>query len=179
MTNTIAKTFAKRETEKSEGGEIGQVELVTPAKAFQGWTWNGKDIPEASVAAIVGTYFFQGLSDAYAASKTIDEAKGRFDGRVDAMLAGELGVRGSGGDGASELQREMRKLVRKPLKDAKGADWYKANVTDADAADANVILDKLVEANVDKLTPIAEAQIKARKEQAKKANALATDIDVG
>lgn len=178
MTNQIEKTFAKRETEKSEGGEIATVTLEAPAKAFQGWTWDGKDIPEISVKNIIATYFFQSMSDAYAGEKTIADAQAMFDKKVEAMLDGTIGVRSSGG-GVSELVRVMRQIARASYKAQVTKEVYKKEYTDADDAAKNALLDGIVENNRKALEKAAQAEIDKRNAEAKELAKLAGSIQIG
>ena len=176
MTIEIKKTFAKRETEKSEGGEIATVTLATPDKAFEGWTWEGKEIPAASVKAIVATYFFQSMSDAYAGETKLEAAKGLFNGKVDAMMNGTIGVRSS--SGVDALTKIMRQFARQAYKASVSADEYKETYTDAETDAQNVILDAIVEANRKKLEPLAKAEQEKRKAEAEASAKLAASITV-
>lgn len=176
MTNTITKTFTKRETEKSEGGDIGRLDLVTPANAFEGWTLNGKPLPVESVNAIISTYFFQTFSDAYAGETKLDDATAMFDKKVQAALEGTIGTRASGGGGVSLETSVARIVTRKLYKKSVDALTYKETITDVELSARNEFLDKVYENNIDKIKPQVEAEIEKRKAQAKAEAKLASSI---
>src|SRR5688500_18599972 len=84
-------------------GKIGDVVFTTPKGKY---AINGQELPESSVAHLM-TFALQTLQDAYAGAKSTDEALGAFNGKLDKLLNGTIGTRGSG-DGADERTRVAR-----------------------------------------------------------------------
>lgn len=131
-------------------GAIGSVVLSIPKGRY---TINGQELPESSVAHLA-VFALQTLQDAYAGAKSTDEALGAFNGKLDKLLNGTIGTRGSG-DGADERTRVMRSVVHSAAKakfgakspewatftgladdeqNAKLAAWYEANAATFDPA---------------------------------------------
>lgn len=88
-------------------GHIGAVTFTVPDGEYR---LNGAVLPESSVRHLLETYALQSLQDAYAGAKSTDEALGSFNKRLDALLNGTMGVRGSG-DGADYRTIVMRSVV--------------------------------------------------------------------
>jgi len=102
-------------------GAIGAVTFETPKGSFK---LNGANLPEPSVDHLM-TFALQTLQDAYAGAKSTDEALGAFNAKLDRILNGEIGVRGTG-DGASERTRVERSVMMAAAKirfGAKSAEW--------------------------------------------------------
>ena len=109
------RTFAKRETEKSNwSGEIGNATLKIESKSDIIVTLDGKELSLNSVMHLLN-FSLQTLQDAYAGAASLSEAKGAFDKKRDAILNGTIGVRGTS-DGESEETRVIRKIVFAKIK---------------------------------------------------------------
>lgn len=124
-------------------GNIGAVTFEVPKGKFR---LNGNDLPDASVAHLM-TFALQTLQDAYAGAKSTDEAQGAFNGKLDKLLNGTIGTRGSG-DGADERTRVARAIVRSAVKakfGAKSPEW--AKFTGLADDDQNAKLDEWFTAN--------------------------------
>lgn len=118
-------------------GKIGDVTFTVPKGKF---AINGNELPDTSVAHLM-TFALQTLQDAYAGAKSTDEAQGAFNGKLDKLLNGTIGTRGSG-DGADERTRVARALVRGAFKakvGGKSPEW--AAFTGLSDADQNAKLD--------------------------------------
>ena len=92
-------------------GEIGEVEFEWPKGTFR---LDGKDLPEASVRHLM-TFALQTLQDAYAGADNGEEAKGLWNGKLDKLIAGTIGTRGTG-SGRTAVESEMISLARKQAK---------------------------------------------------------------
>ena len=114
-------------------GKIGEVTFDVPKGKF---VLNGNELPESSVAHLM-TFALQTLQDAYAGAKSTDEANAAFNQKLDKLLNGTIGTRGSG-DGADERTRIARSVVMAAAKakfGAKSPDWAKfTGLSDADQA---------------------------------------------
>src|SRR5687768_7376644 len=93
-------------------GAIGSVVLEVPKGKYR---LNGTDLPDVSVTHLM-TFALQTLQDAYAGAKSTDEALGAFNQKLDKLLNGTIGTRGSG-DGADERTRVARSVVRLAVKE--------------------------------------------------------------
>lgn len=133
-------------------GKIGDVTFSVPKGKF---AINGTELPDQSVAHLM-TFALQTLQDAYAGAKSTDEALGAFNGKLDKLLNGTIGTRGSG-DGADERTRVARQIVRGLVKakyGAKSSEW-KTFIGLADA-DQNAKLDAIYNANTEKSEKLVE-----------------------
>jgi hypothetical protein len=111
-----ARTFTHRTF-----GPVGSVTFTVPKGKY---AINGNELPESSVAHLM-TFALQTLQDAYAGAKSTDEALGAFNGKLDKLLNGTIGTRGSG-DGADERTRVARSVVMSAAKakfGAKSPEW--------------------------------------------------------
>jgi hypothetical protein len=136
-------------------GAIGAVELVTPKGK---WTLNGHELPESSISHLA-FFALQTLQDAYAGAKSTDEATAAFNGKLDKLLNGTIGTRGSG-DGADERTRVARSIVRGIAKikmGAKSAEWATFTGLDDDAQNAK--LDEWFAANESEFAPIVDERM--------------------
>lgn len=148
-------------------GAIGSVTFTVPKGKF---AINGNELPESSVAHLM-TFALQTLQDAYAGAKSTDEALGAFNGKLDKLLNGTIGTRGSG-DGADERTRVARSVVHAAAKvkfGAKSADWKAFTELDDDARNAK--LDAWFAANEAAFTPAVDEEMarRAAKRNANKA----------
>lgn len=95
---------------------VGRIGSVTLTVTDQGeWFLNGTKLPEAS-ARYLAEYSLQCLQDAYAGigtSKTEAEGRAAFDKRLDALIAGTVGMRAATGEPA--INRFIREVIRKNL----------------------------------------------------------------
>jgi len=149
-------------------GHIGSVRLSAPA---EGWTLDGKPLPESSVEYLL-TFSLQALQDAYAGAKTQGEARGMFAAKRDRLAEGTIGVR-SAGAGFTTVEKKALQLFRNEKIAALAA--YKAiDSTDQPARLAFVV--KVWEAVSNDVraayTAKAEIVLEAEKE------AVAVDIDL-
>jgi hypothetical protein len=118
-------------------GAIGSVDFTVPKGKF---VLNGTELPEASVAHLM-TFALQTLQDAYAGAKNADEAVGAFNTKLDKLIGGTIGTRGSG-DGADERTRVQRSVTQAAAKakfGAKSPEW--ATFTGLSDDDKNAKLD--------------------------------------
>lgn len=139
-------------------GKIGDVVFVTPKGKY---TINGQELPESSVAHLM-TFALQTLQDAYAGAKSTDEALGAFNGKLDKLLNGTIGTRGSG-DGADERTRVARSVTMSAAKakfGAKSPEWAKFTGLDDDAKNAK--LDGWYEANRAAFDPAVDEEMTRR-----------------
>lgn len=93
-------------------GRIGLVEVEADVKSV---TIGGKELPASSVEYLL-TFALQNLQDAYAGAESEADAKGRFNKKLDRLLAGTIGTR-EAGDGASAETRMVRSVVGDMLRD--------------------------------------------------------------
>lgn len=159
----------EREFNHRTHGRIGTVTMVADVA---GVTINGKDIPNESVEYLL-TFALQTLQDAYAGAASAGEAQGLWEKKLEKLIAGEIGVRGSG-DGASEETRVARSITKAMAKKNMG-EGFKA-FTDLPEADQNAKLDAWYEANKATLAPFVAEELE-RRERARKAKAkLASNV---
>jgi hypothetical protein len=117
-------------------GAIGAVTFTVPKGKF---AINGQELPDSSVAHLM-TFALQTLQDAYAGAKSTDEALGAFNGKLDKLLNGTIGTRGTG-DGADERTRVARSVVQQAAKakfGAKSPEWATFTGLDDDAKAAKL-----------------------------------------
>lgn len=155
-------------------GNIGSVSFAVPKGKF---TLNGTELPEASVAHLM-TFALQTLQDAYAGAKSTDEALGAFNGKLDKLLNGTIGVRGSG-DGADERTRVARSVTMSAAKakfGAKSPEW--ATFTGLDDAAKNEKLDAWYEANKAAFDPAIDEEMARRAARRDAKNSLAGSVAI-
>jgi hypothetical protein len=136
-------------------GKIGVVTFTVPKGKY---ILNGTELPESSVAHLM-TFALQTLQDAYAGAKSTDEALGAFNGKLDKLLNGTIGTRGTG-DGADERTRVARQLVRGLVKakyGSKSSEW--AAFTGLDDAAQAAKLDAMFAANEAALSGAVDEKI--------------------
>lgn len=153
----------KREYNHRTFGLIGSVALEAEVAAVK---IDGKLIPDDSVEYLLN-FALQSLQDAYAGAKTTAEAKASWAKKLDAIIAGSVGVR-SGGTSVSEEVRIGRSIMREQLRKANKAKWTEVKEMDDDKA--NAYIDALVAKNAKVITPlVVEEMERLRTERAKKA----------
>ena len=157
-------------------GAVGSVTFEVPKGKYR---LNGHDLPDASVAHLM-TFALQTLQDAYAGAKSTDEALGAFNGKLDKLLNGTIGTRGTG-DGADERTRVARSVVQQAAKakfGAKSPEW--ATFTGLDDAARNAKLDGWYEANTEAFDPAIDEEIarRAAKRNAKAGLAAAVTMSL-
>lgn len=155
-------------------GAIGSVVFATPKGKY---TLNGTELPEASVAHLM-TFALQTLQDAYAGAKSTDEALGAFNGKLDKLLNGTIGTRGSG-DGADERTRVARSVTMAAAKakfGAKSPEW--ATFTGLSADDQATKLDGWYEANRAAFDPAVDEEMERRAAKRAAKSALAGSVDI-
>ena len=136
-------------------GKIGDVAFTVPKGRY---AINGNELPESSVSHLM-VFALQTLQDAYAGAKSTDEALGAFNGKLDKLLNGTIGTRGSG-DGADERTRVARQIVRGLVKakyGSKSTEW--ATFTGLDDAAQNAKLDAMFAANEAALSGAVDEKI--------------------
>ena len=141
---------------------------------------NGNALPDVSVQHLF-TFALQTLQDAYAGAKTEDEAKASFAKKLDAIINGTIGVRGSGGAAESETDRIRRRLVLANFKTALGKDWKTApKWVEFDALSPEeqaAKLDAAYAKNEAHFAPIVDAEIARLETQRKnRAAAIASNV---
>lgn len=157
-------------------GAIGSVTFETPKGRY---AINGTVLPESSVAHLM-TFALQTLQDAYAGAKSTDEALGAFNGKLDKLLNGTIGTRGSG-DGADERTRVARSVTMAAAKakfGAKSPEW--ATFTGLDDEAKNAKLDGWYEANRAAFDPAIDEEMarRAAKRDAKAGLAATVAIEM-
>lgn len=155
-------------------GQIGSVTFATPKGKY---VLNGHELPEASVEHLM-TFALQTLQDAYAGSKNTDEALGAFNGKLDKLLNGTIGTRGTG-DGADERTRVARSVVQAAAKakfGAKSPEW--ATFTGLDDAERNAKLDAWYEANKAAFDPAIDEEMARRAAKREAKAGLAASVEM-
>ena len=157
-------------------GNIGAVTFEVPKGKYR---INGNDLPEASVAHLM-TFALQTLQDAYAGAKSTDEALGAFNGKLDKLLNGTIGTRGSG-DGADERTRVARSVVMAAAKakfGAKSPEW--TAFTGLETDERNAKLDGWYDANKAAFDPAIDEEMarRAAKRDAKAGLAASVKIEM-
>lgn len=155
-------------------GNIGAVTFEVPKGKYR---LNGTDLPDASVAHLM-TFALQTLQDAYAGAKSTDEAQGAFNGKLDKLLNGTIGTRGSG-DGADERTRVARSVVHAAAKakfGSKSPEW--ATFIGLDDAERNAKLDAWYEANAEAFNPAIDEEMARRAASRDAKNALAGTVEM-
>jgi hypothetical protein len=149
----IERTFVARATTKRNwSGDIGRIEMETDCAKI---SLNGKAIPPASVEYLLN-FALQAFQDAYAGAESLAEAQGNFAKKIDAVVAGTLGMRGAG---ESDEEKIGMKLVRQRVgKDA--TDAYVKTVFEKNR-------EKLQSAIKDEITRLAKVAEDRRKAAAK------------
>lgn len=126
----VVRNYVKRETDKSTwSGEIGRVMLETDATEIK---LNGTKVPLASMEYLLG-FALQSLQDAYAGATSLDEAKGNWAKKLEAIVNGTLGQR-SGGGAVSDEVRIGRTIIREILRKSLAKEVYEAKYKDDDDA---------------------------------------------
>lgn len=149
-------------------GAIGAVELSIPKGK---WSINGQELPESSVAHLAN-FALQTLQDSYAGAKSAEEAKVRFEDKLEKLLDGTIGTR-SGGSGVDERTSVMRSVVKQAMKakfGAKSPEW--AEFTGRSDDDQNAKFAEVYEANAAVFDPAID------KELARRAERRATKVDL-
>ena len=139
-------------------GNIGSVTFETPKGKYR---LNGTDLPDASVAHLM-TFALQTLQDAYAGSDNLAEAQGAFNTKLDRILTGTIGTRGTG-DGADERTRVARSVVQAAAKakfGAKSPEW--ATFTGLSDEDRAAKLDAWYTANAEAFDPAIDEEMDRR-----------------
>lgn len=157
-------------------GNIGSVVFAAPKGKY---AINGTELPESSVAHLM-TFALQTLQDAYAGAKSTDEALGAFNGKLDKLLNGTIGTRGSG-DGADERTRVARSVTMSAAKakfGAKSPEW--ATFTGLTDDERNAKLDGWYEANREAFDPAVDEEMarRAAKREAKAGLASSVTIEM-
>jgi hypothetical protein len=153
-------------------GAIGSVVFDVPKGSFK---LNGQTLPDASVAHLM-TFALQTLQDAYAGAKSTDEALGAFNQKLDKLLNGTIGTRGSG-DGADERTRVARAIVRGAVKakfGGKSPEWARfTGLTDDEQA---AKLDAWFTANEATFAPAVDEKLAELAAARAKRSELAKDV---
>lgn len=157
-------------------GNIGAVTFGVPKGKF---TLNGSELPEASVDHLM-VFALQTLQDAYAGAKSTDEALGAFNGKLDKLLNGTIGTRGSG-DGADERTRVARSVTMAAAKakfGSKSPEW--ATFTGLSDDERNAKLDGWYAANAAAFDPAIDEEMarRAAKRDANKSLGAAIAIEL-
>lgn len=153
-------------------GHIGDVTFTVPKGKF---AINGQELPDTSVAHLM-TFALQTLQDAYAGAKSTDEALGAFNGKLDKLLNGTIGTRGTG-DGADERTRVARSVVQQAAKakfGAKSPEW--ATFTGLSDDEQNAKLDEWYADNREAFDPAVEEEMARRAAKRDAKTALARSV---
>lgn len=169
LLHIVSRTFTHRTF-----GAIGAVDMEVPVGTFR---INGKELPDSSVTHLM-TFALQTLQDAYAGAKSTDEALGAFNGKLDKLLNGTIGTRGSG-DGADERTRVARSVTMSAAKakfGAKSPEWATFTGLDTDAQNAK--LDGWYEANAEAFAPAVDEEMARRAARRDAKNSLAGSVAI-
>lgn len=172
----VIRNYVKRESEKSDWhGEVGSATFEITGKDLK-FTLDGKELGEDSARHLMN-FALQTLQDAYAGAKSLDEAKGSFAKKRDAIIAGTLGVRGSG-EGVSERKHVERRITIANIKVALKSDAAKLASFEALDDDAkNAKADEVYAKNAAKLSPKVDAEL-ARLAEMRAAKKAAIEADL-
>lgn len=177
---TVNRVYEKRATDTGKwNGRIGATELVIAAVDENGrilqdirvaMFLDGGILPDAS-AQYQANFSLQSLQDAYAGAESLDEAKGNWGKKRDALIAGEIGVRS--GEGVSTFTSIARQIVRAQLKKANGAksEAWVAFTAKSDA-EQNAVLDAKIAAASDAFRAAIAEEVTARANEAARKRAL-------
>lgn len=99
--------------------------------------------------------------------KTEADKHAKVADMIEGYYEGVTSARRAGGGGTDELTKIMRQLALQVLKQNWDKDQYKARVTDAEPADRDALLDKVVAKNPEAF------EAKAKEEQARRAKEAA------
>jgi hypothetical protein len=172
-------TQVSRNYSHKEHGDIGSAIFAVEAlgKGKIAATLNGVELPEASLSYLL-TFALQSLQDAYAGSKTADEATSAFDKKLKAVQEGTIGTRGTG-DGASYFTKVARSIVTALLRGKGGDTWKEFDAIEDDDVRSEK-LDAIYTKNEVNLQPKVQAEIARRaKEKAdKKAITSGLELDL-
>ena len=155
-------------------GNIGSVTFESPKGKY---SINGHDLPDVSVAHLM-TFALQTLQDAYAGAKNTDEALGAFNSKLDKLLNGTIGTRGSG-DGADERTRVARSIVQAAMKakfGAKSPEWAEFTGRSDEAQVAR--LDEIFAENEATFAPAVDEEIARRAAKRAAKENLAASVEV-
>lgn len=155
-------------------GKIGAVTFTAPKGKY---LLNGTELPQASVDHLL-TFALQTLQDAYAGAKSTDEALGAFNTKLDRLLNGTIGTRGTG-DGADERTRVARSVVHAAAKakfGSKSPEWATFTGLDDDARNAK--LDGWYEANKAAFDPAVDEEMARRNARREANKGLGATVDI-
>ncbi len=175
---SASRVYSKRETEKSDwSGRIGHTEFVIESNSDIKVMLDGNVLGAASIEYLM-TFALQSMQDAYAGADSLSAAIGAFEKKRDAIIAGTIGVRGTGGgvDYFVEVARAMVWMnikVQWGKKDPRWLDFVKLS-----AADQNAKLDGVYAANETVLAPMVHAEIDRRAEAARAKKAMISPITI-
>lgn len=151
-----------------KGFEMATVALVAPNGK---WKLDGKELPDGSVAHLM-TFALQTLQDAYAGASDQAEADANFEKKYAKLVAGEIGVRGTGVDSFTKVCRSVaREMLRAKM--AQAGRPYK-DFTSKSAEEQNDVLDKIV----NDYREVVEAEAKKRIKAQEAARELAASVDI-
>lgn len=152
-------------------GRIGIVELTAEVGAVK---IGGKELPASSVEYLL-TFALQNLQDAYAGAESADDAKARFEKKLDRLVAGTIGTRMTG-DSASAEERMRRTVMGELLrKSDAGKEAWKAHEDDRDEF-LDALFDKQADAKKAEIMALVAERIEAALAKAKQAKALANGL---
>lgn len=159
-TMTVARSY-----DHKDHGRIGTVTLEA---ALGDVTLNGTALPQASVEYLL-MFSLQSLQDAYAGADGADDAKARWEKKLDRLLEGSIGVRAAG-DGASAETKAIRGVIGDMLRAAK---VWKAKIGSLDEDKRAAALDAIFEGQSPEKQAALRDQAKARLAEAAKRKAQA------
>lgn len=168
MTKVI-REFVKRATDKSAwDGIVGKVEFTAPDGD---WTLDGKKLSADSITYLMN-FALQAFQDAYAGAASLDEARGNFVKKLDAVINGTMGQRAT--NAASEATKIARTIVKGLLAAKLGKD------SDAFKALDDAKLDEVFAKNEAKLKPQVDAELerRAKEREAKAKLGAGIELDI-
>lgn len=151
MEYAIKQTFQHRADKQPLGTIDARIDVVSA-------TLNGKPMPGATIEWLLSYGIRQGFTDSFAAGKSHSERSGLFNKRLDAAIAGSVGVRiRSVADLVTTIARDVtRDQLRK-----RPALWKQYTALKDTAAKA-AHLDAVYAKNEIKLSPAVEAELARR-----------------
>jgi hypothetical protein len=160
-TLAIARTF-----DHKVHGRVGVIQMQADVGLF---TIDGKTLPQSSVEYLL-TFALQSFQDAYAGAENAEDAVGRFNKKLDRVIAGTIGLR-EAGDGASAETKAIRGVIGDMLRAAKQWQTVIGELDEDKRADMlDAIFAKQPEAKQATIRATAQermAEAAARKAQAK------------
>ena len=169
MKTSFAINFVK--TSRLEGVEPIKVNVLAVDIDCASIAIDGMELPEASIQYLIGYGIKQTLADSYAQLVDADKISAAFASKLANIIEGAYEFDGENGNRGDPVRGEMRKLAEAAILAGKSRTaWVKVNGENAEKL-LTAKVNKVMEANADKLRARAEAIVAQRK--------LELDLDLG